>query len=91
MTKASATVCSCFRQAGELGLEQPADFLVGHAARTQLLDGGGDNRLAGADRARFLLASGDVGDERACALAQLDDPLVLEITSSSARGRMPGS
>src|SRR5260221_8786324 len=88
MTSASAlatlslTSSSRFRQrgmAGELGLEEPADFLVRQAARAQLVDRGGDGRQSGFHRVGLLLRAGAARDERAGAVAQLDDALVLEL------------
>src|SRR5215813_14373971 len=78
----SATVASCSGrtpQAGELGLEQAPDLLVGEAAPAQPIDRRGDNRLAGAVLVGFLLGTGVAGDERAGAVPELDDALVLEL------------
>src|SRR5687768_7446701 len=79
MMNESATMTSCPRQPCQLRLEQPPDLLVGDSARAQSLYGGGNNGLRRANLVGQLLRSGTPRDERAGAVAQLDDPFVFEL------------
>src|SRR6476469_7321483 len=48
MIETSATMTSCLAQAGQLCLEQAADFVVSNSTSAQLLDRACDDALAGA-------------------------------------------
>src|SRR5262245_52732178 len=77
---ASVTSSSRAVHAGELALDEPPDFLVRQAVLAETIDGVGHQPLGGAQRGRSGTAGpAPVRDERAGALTQLDDALVLEL------------
>src|SRR5438876_11204878 len=79
MTYASLIFCSRFREPGQLGFEQPPDFVVAQAFRAQLLDGRTDDRLSEADLVGEFLAPGAGRHERAGAVPKLENAVVLEL------------
>src|SRR6185295_18217815 len=78
MTNRLLTVNSCLGQR-QRRLEQAPDLLVGDAAGAQPVHRGGDQGLAGAQLVGRLLRAGVGGDKGAGAVAQLDDPFVLQL------------
>ena len=60
-------------------LEQAADFFVGNPTRPETVDGGGDQRLAGAQLVGGFLGAPVRGHECTRPVAQLDHALVLEL------------
>src|SRR5712691_642682 len=86
MTNRSATLISCPAQPRQLRLEQPPDLLAGDAARAQFLHRGRDDHLPGPKLVGHAPRPRIPGDERAGAVAQLDDAFVLELPVGFGHG-----